>query len=386
MTKMASDVWFPEPSVEDPSWARDRESTVSWLNRSTKPRAREVRRFLNENIERLPKQVRSSFARALSHRWESALFEMVVARALQEWSAQLEIEVPNQEGRCPDILAHFADGDVAVEATCPLYNKAMGSELADKNPLVRLIEKAVPVGYRVGVWEVPWLSQSQSRHHFKETIKALFEPFTRVPAEQIPLEGIELAAEMDQGEIRLMLFPKRVLKDSNEDDDNRSLFGPSVSGMDNSELRIINAVKTKRSQVRSSTVPAILALHGGNLGADLEDFDRALIGHSWERIEFAGNRTYVTERGFHLDGELYRRPSNEKPPTYAGVLALLDVGIFGIKDWAFYPHPRFKGALPEPFGKLPVRAFDQNTQAIKAQEGQSPGEASQKLNFASQHV
>ncbi len=151
-------IWFPEPAVEDSSWAWDGESTVSWINRSAKSRAREVRRFLNANIDRLPDQVRSSFARALGHRWESALFEIVVARVLQEWGAQLEIEVPNQEGRCPDILAHFADGDVVVEATCPMYNKAMGSELADKNPLVRLIEKSVPFGYRVCIkrWDEVW--------------------------------------------------------------------------------------------------------------------------------------------------------------------------------------------------------------------------------------
>ena len=240
----------------------------------------------------------------------------------------------------------------------------------------------MPAGYRVGVWEVPRLGQSESKRELKRVVQDLFAPFAQLPSDQLPDEGVEVEVECAGGEIRLMLFPERLFPVDGEKTEPKSLFGPVVSGMDDSESRIVKAVRNKRSQVRSSPAPAVLALHGGNMGADVETFDRALIGHSWERIEFAGGRSFVTERGFHTDGELYRRPDNSKPPTYAGVLALLDVGIFGIKNWAFYPHPRFEGTLPEPFRQLPTRTYNASTRSIEERAGRGPQQINDNLRFA----
>ena len=44
--------FFPEPAVDDPTWAKAREGMARWLERSTLPRARAFRQFLNQNLAR----------------------------------------------------------------------------------------------------------------------------------------------------------------------------------------------------------------------------------------------------------------------------------------------------------------------------------------------
>ena len=58
-------VWFSEPSQADNSWGRRGESVTSWVGRSTLPRARAPRRFLNENLSVLPKEHQAALYRAL---------------------------------------------------------------------------------------------------------------------------------------------------------------------------------------------------------------------------------------------------------------------------------------------------------------------------------
>src|SRR5205823_14110387 len=45
--------FFPEPAVDDPTWAKAREGIARWLERSTLPRARAFRQFLNQNLAAL---------------------------------------------------------------------------------------------------------------------------------------------------------------------------------------------------------------------------------------------------------------------------------------------------------------------------------------------
>ena len=76
-------VWFSEPSRADDSWGRRGESMTSWVERATLHRARATRRFLNENLSALPKEHQAALYRVLHDRWQSAFFELIVARTLQ---------------------------------------------------------------------------------------------------------------------------------------------------------------------------------------------------------------------------------------------------------------------------------------------------------------
>src|SRR5215204_7102167 len=84
-------VWFPEPEKRDDSPSRRGESTPSWLARSTRPKAACLRAFLNRNLAALPKECQQNLYRhlRLDDKYESAFFELVVARMLQELGASI---------------------------------------------------------------------------------------------------------------------------------------------------------------------------------------------------------------------------------------------------------------------------------------------------------
>jgi hypothetical protein len=217
-------------------------------------------------------------------------------------------------------------------------------------------------------------------------VKEILAPYWEFSAEQIPIEGIELFAMFAGGELRLRLYPDRVFKSEKFRLENRTLFGPMASGAVDDVTPIKNAVRYKRKQVRASKSPVVLALHGGNMGAGLEDFDQALIGHSFEKIALVGDTTHRLGVGFTPDGELYRRLGSDKPPIYAGVLALRDVGFFGFKPPVFYPHPRFRGDLPEAITKLSSRILNFDTQEVEQRQAADEDEAMERMGFASHSV
>jgi len=53
MTKN-SKVWFPEPHTENDSFAGKDETWFQWVSRATSKKGQESRRFLNENIAKVP--------------------------------------------------------------------------------------------------------------------------------------------------------------------------------------------------------------------------------------------------------------------------------------------------------------------------------------------
>jgi hypothetical protein len=67
----SSAAWFPEPSRADDTYANRGELVTDWLKRSTVPRAREARRFLNENLAKVPQDHQLVLYRALHERWHS---------------------------------------------------------------------------------------------------------------------------------------------------------------------------------------------------------------------------------------------------------------------------------------------------------------------------
>jgi hypothetical protein len=115
--------WIPEPSQPDPTWARPRESAFEWALRSTRPRAVELRRYLNENLAALPDGSQAVVLRALRDRWSSGYFELVVARTLQLAGATISIEEEVEtDGRRLDFHAGFIDGARRVETVSPIVD------------------------------------------------------------------------------------------------------------------------------------------------------------------------------------------------------------------------------------------------------------------------
>lgn len=148
-------IWFPEPFTDDPTYARRGESTTDWLHRSTVYRARESRRFMNENVNALPAAWRPILVRDLETRWNSAFFELIVARTLQILGASLVIEPEGLSSTRIDFQATFPDGTVNVEAVAPVFDGSLGQALRDQATLLELIEAAAPPDRGVIVVELP---------------------------------------------------------------------------------------------------------------------------------------------------------------------------------------------------------------------------------------
>jgi hypothetical protein len=260
-------IWLPEPDTPDESYADRNEHTLDWLARCTNRKASECRLFLNENLSMLSTNVQISIRTAAYHRWRSAFFELIVARILQELGATIELEQTNSKGRRPDFTAKFPDETIIVEAVSPVFNAEAGDTIKNRNPLFKIIQSNIPQGWRVGVWELPKIGPSDSRKEFERTVKQMLSILP-------PVEGsgdIELFAEMSTGVIRLHLWAGKMKS-------RRLMWEAPITAFDNSEQRIRFAVKRKRSQVRSSNKPVLLAIEASGISSDSEDFDKALFG------------------------------------------------------------------------------------------------------------
>lgn len=117
-----------------------------------------------------------------------------------------------------------------------------------------------------------------------------------------------------------------------------------MTTIDKTESRIARAVAHKCSQVRDSNAPVLLAINASGIVSKLESFDCALFGHGVQVIDRFGQ---TTGHRFELDGAFTRFRNPTKPPTYAGVLAFVQVGLLRVPDPVLYLHPSFSGDLPD---------------------------------------
>lgn len=362
-----SNIWLPEPETPDESYADRGEHTLDWLGRCTNLKARECRRFLNENLSQLPAHLQNAIRNAAYHRWKSALFELIVARILQELGATIELEQTNSEGRKPDFTARFPDETIIVEAVSPVFNADAGETIKNREPLFRIIESNIPKGWDVGVWELPKIGPNDSRKEFEKTVKQMLSMSPPVEGAE-DAEDIELVAQISTGMIRLHLWPCK--KKSR-----RLMWEAPITAWDNSKERIRSAVRKKRSQVRSSNNPVLLAIEASGISSEFEDFDQALYGHTYESYNI---RRQLEEIGFKSDGVFNTR--SNKPPTYAGILAFVNVGLWGGPAPILYNHPRFIGNLPESVLELEQHRYDKVSNAIQVVPAKRK-DLMQRLNF-----
>lgn len=353
--------WLPEPPEVDETYGRRGEHTLDWLARSTVRRAADCRRFVNEHVAKLPAKDQAQMMHNLRQRWSSAFLELVVARLLQEMGATIAIEETSLAGKRPDFSASFADCSVVVEATAPVVNGEVGEQAKRRIPLLDFIESHKPAGWSVGVSELPEVGPSDSQQPFQRAIRRILD----VQPPQDGDEQREIVCELSSGVIRLMLVPNRVIEAD------ELLWECGLGFCDNTESRVVHAVRRKRGQVRDAGLPVLLAVQAGGLSSDLGDFDRALFGRTFSRYGRTGE---IEEVGFRADGEFAKKRA--KSPTYAGVLAFISVGFNVCSAPVLYPHPRFEGTLPDAIMRLERHSYDpvRNEIVIDQASGASPVE------------
>ena len=350
MNQSKNKIWFPEPLVDDDSIARKNEGWFKWASRATSQKGKACRAFLNSQICKLPASWQSKLYQDLKTRdWDSVLFELIVARTLQILGASVEVEVPVlSTNKQPDFRAQFPDGLITVEATVPEINQPMNEQFARNEDLIDIIESLMPEGWSVRIWRLPKIGANDSKKAFKNRVEEIVGQLP--PAQDCTNKTTELDFEYsfgDDGDLFVTLVPQRNEKRA-------ATVRSVVSGMDNTEQRIRAVVKRKKKQVKKTGTPVILAVRTNDFG-DLEDYDRALFGLTYERVDHTGK---TIARGFDPVGLLAK--TRPEPPTYAGVLAYTAAAIPRVSDPVLYIHQGFVGILPQALMNLEVRTLHAN--------------------------
>lgn len=231
-------LWFPEPTEADETWAGRKEQPFSWLNRSTLPQAIAQRAFLNWNLAALPVKDQRKCFETLKSRWQSAFFELIVARTLQALGGSISIEPESESGTRIDFVAQFPGASVNVEAIAPSMDLAAGEAFKERAPLLDIIDMLVPDGWGVGIIELPAIGANDSKKWFRETLGRLFHRSADA------VEPFEIIEDMPQGRLHLRLS-------SNPPDGVRIMNEPAICVWNNTEARIRAAVKRKKRQARA---------------------------------------------------------------------------------------------------------------------------------------
>ena len=344
-----SAAWFPEPSRADDTYANRGELVTDWLKRSTVPRAREIRRFLNENLAKVPQDHQLVLYRALHGQWHSAFSELIVACTLQLLGGDIEAEPESEAGTRIDFRVRFADGEVGVEVVSPVFDSDAGEVMKRHSPLLEIIESLAPLGWRIMVGSLPDMGPNDSKRSFKATVERLLD--TEPPEPAAGLKRVE--TPLPEGKLRLGILPQRT-----SGVEGRVIMSePAVAAWNTSEKKIRKAIKKKRPQGRNVEIPSILAVYANRISTTFEDFDHALYGRETSVLgtETAAGALDASESEFHADGVFNK---GEGDPTWAAVLAFVNVYLGGGVDPVLYLHPRFRGDLPEMLTSIERRSFD----------------------------
>jgi len=331
------DLWLIEPKNKDDNWASTVEHTLDWLQRSTLPRAKQMRHFLNYNLSKLPQSMARVLKKQLRVSWSSAFFELIIGRLLQVTGFEFDYERANTDGNKPDFLVYTSYGYVVIEATVPKINSKVGEFYKMKNPLIEIIKEETPSNWIVLIDKLPEIGLSDSKRNFRKVVRSGFK---ELPSFDSKGDPIVIEQKLPQGRLKLdMLY--------NPDRINPIGIYPATSYAENSKYRIERAIHKKRSQLKNVAHPVILAIQGSFTGTDYGDFDQVLFGTTYEQMNLARQ---VVEKGFDANGLFI---SGNPDPTYQGVLAIPHVGFKGISNPVLYFHQRASTGLKESF-----RCFD----------------------------
>jgi hypothetical protein len=136
--------YFPEPTIPDESWSVWDETMVEWLTRSSHPRARAVREFINRSLSCFPPKYANSLSKKLLGDFQSHLFEVIVGRYLQVLGADIEPEPLGTNDTRIDFRATFSDGVLAsVECVSKQFNQKAQRTMAHHQNMAGVLE-AIP--------------------------------------------------------------------------------------------------------------------------------------------------------------------------------------------------------------------------------------------------
>ena len=334
---------FPEPQVADPTPLRPGESRVAWLSRSTWDRARELRRFYNENLASLPSGIATRLCHELKKdRSEAKHFELVVGRFLQVLGARaLEYEAPGSEGRRVDWLAQFDDGSVSVEVTVPVVNAVVGETVKGTQRAIDMVVRAAPPSWHVLVAAVPNFRANEPMQRFRSSLPNVF---SSIPP-GVHGARVTVHREYGNGSLEVELFG------ASDGGPARYAGGPAVGYVDDTSTVVQRAVAGKRLQARGAVKPVLAAIYTGGIGTyEIDKFDIALFGRTV--VQMGAGRRWLEPSGLFRPGD--------KDPTFAGALVFANLGMRGGPDPILYRHPRYAGDLPAPLMQLRQRDAREN--------------------------
>lgn len=350
-------IWLDEPQEIDDTYCKRGESTLQWLQRSTIQRAVSSREFLNANLQNIPNLYRNELINRFSTDWDSTLFELIVARYLQELGAVLVYQENLEGGKRPDFTTFFPEGTIIVEAINPVINHEVGVKEKIQKPLLNYIESKETPGWIVCVSQLPKIGPNDSKKKFKIAIDEIFSELKSITNKN----EVEFSRIISQGEINIHFY-------KTSRNYNRIAIEPAIAVFDNTCTRIEHAFDKKRKQVRNSQYPVILAINAGGILSEYEDFDKVLFGHTTDI--FDKEMRLIEESKFIEDG-LFTKVKNKKP-TYAGVLAFVQTGLFSRTPPILYRNPRFKENLPNSLLQLEQRYYDPQNKIIIKVDSQKP--------------
>lgn len=322
---------FPEPLEGDLASGRGGESMASFLMRSTQPHAVNLRAFINDNLADLPAPIGGALCNSLhSERFESAHFELVVARVLQVLGAtDLAYQGSLETGRQPDFVAQFEDGSLTVDATRPEWDAALARKYDNYRTLIEIVEDEIPPRWHFFAERLPVIGPADSKKEFRRAIRGAFDGLPSLPNGQ----QWRVAVDHPSGEVRLVLFRGPVRE--------RPYYGgPASTAWSDPEKRIVRALRHKRPQLRGGTGAQVLAIAGG-MTEDLEDFDIHLFGRTVGHIDVDGE---VHNTGFDRSGVWGSLRGGTS--VVAGVLAFCRLQFTVGDDPVLYINPRYEGSFP----------------------------------------
>ncbi len=330
--------WLSEPTTIDNSYSKSEESVVSWLRRSTIKRALIFRQFLRRNLEEIPSEYQEHFIKALQTRWDSAFLEFILARTIQVLGGKFCIELENSGGKCPDFLVSFDEHQLIIEVVSPSFDSEGDEERKRDKLLIEFINAKTPTGWSISVIQLPNIGYENPIKEFKHAFLQMCNELPDEPQE----EFVYKSKELKSGLLHLGFFPQEQRNSSR------------IYSIGCAEDRIKYAVKKKRKQVRSASLPVLLAIHGSGYGVKFDDFDRALFGYKTIVKHTSKN---LQEAIVKPDGIFLESGKENKIPTYAGILAFKRVDLIRHPDPVIYHHPRFLGELPEEIMIFEQRRF-----------------------------
>jgi hypothetical protein len=350
-------VYFPEPTSPDESWPGWDETAVEWLMRSTAPRARAVRAFLNKSLQCFTPARARSLAKKLNEDWRSFFFEIVVGRYLQVLGAEVEPEPLGTNGTRVDYRVTFPDGIVvSIECVSKRFNQEAQRTMDRHSNMSLMLDDAGPTNWIIEFKQLP---EANSPDEFRAYVEQARQFYSGLPEPITDGRHLEFAWEGASGHLELEAIP-------HPNGTKPGHLGPAVTFFDDSILRLKSALndEQKRKQALGAHAPVFLAIDCPFNGPNTEDFDQALFGQTVDYREIDSGKGVGTS--FDPNGLLVK----DRGIPFAGVLAFLNLSVVGGSDPVLYLNPYQRWKLPAALARHQTRSW---TSRIETTDGRNAG-------------